>query len=732
MATAHPKVIADRFQVISILGEGGIGYVYEAQDPVLAKRVAVKLLKQGLPPTIIVRFQNEAKAVGKFNHRNILDVFDFGIYEGNPYLVMEFLEGTALEQFVKEEDFQKFELSDLLHLFIQVCNGLNHAHKKNVLHRDVKPSNIMLTRDENNELQVKLVDFGIAKIADEDQTVTTTGAILGSPLYMSPEQIRAVNLDERTDIYSFGCVMYAIICGSPPFKAESAAETMTMHIKASPPPIPENFHDEQIPEALENLVMSCLEKNVEARPANFSEVRESLVEIISSLIPDYEYEDDDEDPLFTIFGQQVPRVRIPKGLIVLTALFIFLILGTAIWRMKNEIPDTRKAMNAPVIRKHTVTSIGALLEHHATIELSDDGKSFKAKNSTSDESLEVLSKPEFNNVTSANLRRAVITGKTLNLLQGKPLETVNLGDSLLLENIGLKHLSKCTTLKNLTISFSKCDNEGFKYLTKLKNLEHLYIQSKNVDDKTAEYISKLVSLKSLFIMGPSQLTDKGLAKLTSLKNLEGLSISGTKVSGEGLKLLKMFPKLMVLHLENLNLEDRDIDVISRLKILTVTLSNNQKITSSGFDKLGNLKRLLGLIVANTQFNDKNLNLIFKLKPIVLDISFTKVTPSGIQKISQLKKLENLNVAGLNLIDSDIRCLTNLKRLSSLNVHRNNLTDNSFESFARMPSLTHIQLVDGREAFKQRHGEETVVDNDAMTRGATQKFKLSYPKIHVKD
>ena len=174
-----PSLIADRFQVKSILGEGGMGIVYLAHDPVLNKDVAIKVLKEGMPASTIVRFQQEAKAVGKLKHSNIIEVYDFGISDDSPYLVMELLSGQSLAEFMKSPAWSQLKLTELIEILLQVARGLYHAHGNGILHRDIKPSNIMLRdfSDKQESFKVLLVDFGLAKVdVDKDeQSITSTG-----------------------------------------------------------------------------------------------------------------------------------------------------------------------------------------------------------------------------------------------------------------------------------------------------------------------------------------------------------------------------------------------------------------------------------------------------------------------------------------------------------------------------------------------------------------------------
>ena len=261
--------IAGKFLIESYLGGGGMSHVYKARHlHIKTKVVAIKLLpaQAGLDQQSILRLQQEANAVSYLSHPNIVGVQDFGVAEeGQPYMVMDYFEGKSLDEVIKESG--PLELNRLLNIINQTCNALSHAHEKGVVHRDIKPSNIMVGLDEQGEELVKVVDFGIAKLtADEASAarLTQTGAVVGSPLYMSPEQCLGQPVDGRSDIYSLGCVVYECITGGSPFKGESVLETLHKQMNESPPPFPPTTVKDSRCKGLEATVLKMLAKS----PAN--------------------------------------------------------------------------------------------------------------------------------------------------------------------------------------------------------------------------------------------------------------------------------------------------------------------------------------------------------------------------------------------------------------------------------------------------------------------------------
>ncbi len=241
MAPNLPAKIG-QYEVLDIIGRGGMGVVYKAKDPFLDCLVAIKMMTVGYgeSPDLRQRFYREAQSTANLRHANIVTVHGGGEHEGNPYLVMEFLEGASLEAILRAH--QQLSLLQKVTTIVEVCHGLAYAHQRHIVHRDIKPANIMLLKGG----EVKLVDFGIAHIGDK--SLTKTGQIIGSLSYMSPEQIQGFTVDQRSDIFSTGVVLYQLITDAVPFEAESTAATM-LKIIGNDPPAP--FRDMSFPFAQE-------------------------------------------------------------------------------------------------------------------------------------------------------------------------------------------------------------------------------------------------------------------------------------------------------------------------------------------------------------------------------------------------------------------------------------------------------------------------------------------------
>jgi serine/threonine protein kinase len=258
------------YRVEKLLGEGGMGQVYAAKQPVIGKRVAIKILKAAFSndAELVRRFLGEARAVNKIGHPNIIDIFSFGqLPDGRQYFVMEFLEGETLSERIGREPLETEEAKRLL---LQACNALEAAHREKVVHRDLKPDNLWIARPKHGLSFIKVLDFGIAKLIEtEVVNVTQTGVTMGTPMYMSPEQCIGQNVDHRTDIYAMGAILYQIFAGRLPFDGRTFAEVVAQQLTAVPAP-PSQFRP--MTAKLEQLILACLEKSAAKRPQSAAEL----------------------------------------------------------------------------------------------------------------------------------------------------------------------------------------------------------------------------------------------------------------------------------------------------------------------------------------------------------------------------------------------------------------------------------------------------------------------------
>jgi len=272
-------MIAGRYKVLSLVGCGATGSVYAVEQVFMKKRFALKTLSSIVASEVSQRrFQKEAQAAGKLDHLNLVRAVDFGnVDDGRLFLVMDFVAGQTLAQHLKEVG--RLSVDEALRIFIPVCFGMEFAHEQGVIHRDIKPSNIVLERGDGQTLVPKIVDFGIAKLAEDAETesLTRTGEIFGTPLYMSPEQCSGIKVDHRSDIYSLGCVLYESLTGAPPFCGQTALETMMQHRTEPVQPLAEASFGLSFPPALEQIVLKMLAKEPENRYSSWLRLADDLI-----------------------------------------------------------------------------------------------------------------------------------------------------------------------------------------------------------------------------------------------------------------------------------------------------------------------------------------------------------------------------------------------------------------------------------------------------------------------
>ncbi len=275
-------VLKDRYFVLSIIGKGGMSLVYKAKDLSTGKVVAVKALRtQGLgDETIVKRFKQEAEVLHRLNHPRIVSVYDYGTSRiGQPYFIMDYLVGVSLSQVLRKQG--PLNLGRFQDIFVQIAAAVSHAHKHKAIHRDLKPGNIMLVEMGDTADYVKIVDFGIAKLAEDASKLTRLGEVWGSPIYMSPEQGMGTKIDTRTDIYSLGIVMYEALTGDVPFLGKNYVETMTKQMSEAPAPFSEVAGHLNIPASLEMIVFKALQKSPDDRYQTMADLKADLEKALS-------------------------------------------------------------------------------------------------------------------------------------------------------------------------------------------------------------------------------------------------------------------------------------------------------------------------------------------------------------------------------------------------------------------------------------------------------------------
>lgn len=599
--TQIPDVLLDeRYTNLERMAAGGMGAVYKAYDKHLDKLVAIKtMLVDQMTPDMILRFQQEARAASRLNHPNLITVLDFGMTEKNkPFLVMEFVEGDSLESRLNAGI--PLPLDEAVWIISQICNGMSHAHKTGVIHRDLKPSNVMLLRHcRLGEPNVRIVDFGIAKIKDlfnTDERVTKTGAMLGSPFYISPEQINNSDVDPRADVYSLGCIMYRMFAGHPPFECDTYIETITAHLKQPVPEIPDDLELE-IPPKLKSLVFRCLSKSPDERPQSMDALADELnticgetEEILASgrfQLPNFD----------ALTQKPAPRAGLStksKAIAGSTAALLLLV-GAA------TIPALMEKRNARTVHKLKIQK--RQFNPNAFVK---EGKIIRSSSLCDDSDLEQLRdlNPQYLELTNAT----DATVKKLRELKLTSIKRIDLASTNITDAC-VDDLNSMSQLEYVSVEGTKITDAFAKNL-RLK-LKRLNLYSCKVGDESFIAISEnLPTLRSVEASS-TRITIKGIKALRKLPRLQNLGLSDLVIDNDVIEALKQMPELSSLTLTQAAMSTKILKRLPELKKLqTVELTKVQnadpKMVQWLSDNMPDCSVTSHGIVANKQMKDEGM------------------------------------------------------------------------------------------------------------------------------
>jgi eukaryotic-like serine/threonine-protein kinase len=332
------STIEGRYQVVTRVASGGMGEVYRAHDAVLGREVAIKVLHPQFAGDrgFVDRFRREARAAAILNHPNIVGVFDWGSTDGTYFMVMEYVPGLNLRTLLSE--YGRLEAAQVVEVGLQVLAALDHAHRHGIVHRDVKPENILIAQDG----AIKVADFGLARAYAESSVSQAEGTVTGTVQYLAPEQIQGQPADPRTDLYAFGVVTFELLTGHPPFTGETSLAIAYQHL-SSPVPAPSTVIPD-VPAALDSVVLRATEKERDRRPASARSMRDEFalmgvglppgrpVVELAAQIPPADLVAQDRATTVTIPRARSPRARRARRVkIVAAVLFVLVLLGTGAW-----------------------------------------------------------------------------------------------------------------------------------------------------------------------------------------------------------------------------------------------------------------------------------------------------------------------------------------------------------------------------------------------------------------
>ncbi len=688
-------LLSSNYEFIGTVGTGGMSVIYKARQALMNKIVAIKMLHSHLlNDSSIMRFQQEAKAVSRLQHPNVIAIHDFGVSKlGQPYMVMDFIDGKTLADLIHERG--AVPLPEAMDIFLAVVDALAHAHEHNLLHRDLKPSNIML-REKNDGYDVILVDFGIAKIVDTESggvahQLTLTGEIMGSPMYMSPEQCMGKKVDQRSDIYSLGCVFYEAVVGVPPHRGDTMIETIFKHLNEAAIPLREVRSDITFPESFEILVMKLLETKPEDRIQTVAEVKKSLMDIQAGALA----------------GSLAAKksdfaLKISKSQAAYALCAVLFLTG-----LISLVVSSQKMQEA------------SHYEHEADIKISDMERS-KAiavaqlrdvdKSHPTYKALAAIP----NSVNSFSLPNSSMSEHALQgLVHLTNLRWLDLTNTRLPDS-AVVPISKLQNLADLSLKSSGLSAAALAQLSVLKKLHQLNIGDTAADDSTLLALSSLPDVTSLDLRDTA-ITDKGLAYLKDMKHLVRLNIMGTRVSNAGMETLGQM-KLELLKMWEVDVLPGGIEALCACKTLrSISLGRLQLSQGdlAGLSQQADLKRIQLVSIRNLKDDDLNYfthlksltELYFEDCPLTdactayiaqmpnlvgLHLNRTKITSAALSKIANLKGLQSLRFQNTQVDDIGMKSLSQFPQLKELSISGTPVSDVGLKELNALPKLDELE------------------------------------------
>jgi serine/threonine protein kinase len=615
------QIVGGRYEIISVLGTGGMGVVYKALQRYLRQYVALKTLRSPyLSDRALGRFRKEAKAANALNHPGLIKVYDFGLLDdGQPFMTMEFVDGGSLSDLIKAQG--QLPLSMVMDTFVQASEALAYAHEKGIIHRDIKPSNILLEMTKEGSVRVKITDFGVAKILEDESgaglKLTQTGEVLGSPEYMSPEQCAGKRADQRSDIYSLGCAMYEALTGAVPIQGETAFATLMKHQKDTPPSLVEGSMGRELPPALEEIVAKTMAKQPDDRYQSMWQLREDLAHLENL---DRAKESGIGKEKRTMLEEPRRKSKlVPLPLVagsILTGMVISSVLTVLVLQMTSHAgkegigtepdgADGRTEISfigelAPPVKESDKTEIRGNQRILHFPQQNSMGKLYK--------------------VTAAGLlpygqafgTRVVPLDAKLEL---RPTwgtcEETYLFDRFAADDffaIDFENLPPLT-------------DDGLKHLKHLTGLRELNVSATDISDRGLLAILDLPALKELTVSN-SKVTSQGIASLDKVKSLAILRINNLPLDDRAFKYFRQGPHLVTLSLKSAGLHDKDLESLQNLKtLISLDLRDNKGITDAGLKYLSKLP-----LLAN------------------LDLRDCRITIAGLPYLKQIYSLRSLNIS----------------------------------------------------------------------------------------
>ena len=654
------STILERYQIVELLGRGGMGSVYHVRHLHLQTDYALKVLDAQANESNWRRFDNEARAASRLDHPNLIKVYDSGLLDdGQPFFIMELVRGSTLADVLKKRG--RLTLSQALSVSIQIGFALAYAHDQGVIHRDLKPSNIMLVENSSGSIfsSVRVVDLGIAKLTGVDeynqQTLTRTGEIFGSPLYMSPEQCMGVTVDKRADLYSLGCMLYEALTGAPPLIGDNALSTMMKHQSEKPLSLKEASLGIAFPQAVEDLVAKLLQKDPSKRFANAQLLTAALVSIQQALQETSAVQESSEPVSILNDGQK--RESLLNALNPLSILLIVSAFGLGFfcgnWNMIHSDPGVKPQENIPLTQmKEDSKSIPSEIIDVAegkslpgTDPYMGTGKSYFSKPIGKD--LVRWNFPPYESVGEIGFRTETRGDYFVRIAKGEfdlPKGRVAFrADKRLFLYPKLLEKFHPGELVSLELKDAQRDaKQLLQILPNQQNLVSLHLGNTLVSNADLRQIGKLPKLQELFL-GGSFVATGTVEAMPNLNKLINLDISLAKDVSGVLKKLTENKSLRALRLKGCNITENDLKVIGRMHgLINLDVNDNPAVNDKTLVHILSLKNLRSLNLERCKITPACAETLKQFPAIIVYVStaqFNEQAIAGLQKSLPNAKIE---------------------------------------------------------------------------------------------
>lgn len=651
----------ERYKPIEVVGQGAAGTVYRCRDRLLGKLVAIKCLR-AITPDQLVAFQNEARATSLLNHPGVVRVLDFGSTAGGaPFMVMEYVRGASIKALLETSGPSSESVA--VPIFIRIAEALEHAHSKNVFHRDLKGSNIILVNNDGQNPDVRIIDFGVATVKHltQEPTIHQGRTIVGTPLYMAPDQARGLAFDECSEVYNLGCVMFEMLTGRVPFDGGTAMEILGKHANEKLPRLSDLDPDCQASPAIESVVAKCLEKEPDRRFQSMADLAAALKSI--------DHQNRESEPARS-HGNRFKRVGV--GVATVSALLVVGVLLYVQYRGESGREEAirskqiaRKAENERV--QNASARFNQVFTYHS------DNQYWSPVGQVTDDDLVALSKYRSKEVKSIWFFSDTLDGladsvskRGWQALSHMPLERLHF-QNVAIDDAVLRYVAKITSLQTLIFNEDSISDRGVEYLANSPSLQSLSFFGVPLTDESGKYFRTMKTLRTLSLVSSnfgdqgveylkntdisdlnlddSKITDECAQSLSQMRNLKALRLGRTQFTGSGIRKLKRLP-LDALTIDGLDgITDDTMDfIVTSFPHLSMLNMDEIKLGSKAWNRLADVKGLKSLSVANSNLTDETMAPILMLPKLeVLTLAGTKISDNSLAKLAEMPRLRFLEL-----------------------------------------------------------------------------------------